>query len=127
APETPVLPAPYLSALASYQAADLAAAIRHLAAIDDGELPEITKILMHRGLAPGPSWLRMLMAGALLHTEAFFIRVAAGRFSAADPHIVSARTLIRSLIQLAKDGEPGVGVRERLFARDWYLLIVAMQ
>jgi len=126
-PESPTLPARYLSALASYQAADLSAAFGHLSAIDEAELPEITELLMRPGLAPAAVRVRMMMAAALLHSEAFFIRVAAGRFYPSDPHIVAARTLVRSLIEQAKDGEPAIGVRERSFARDWYLLMVAMQ
>jgi tetratricopeptide (TPR) repeat protein len=126
-PETPVLPASFLSALAAYRAADLAAAMTHLTAIDETELPEITKILTRPGLTRGPAWAGMLVAGALLYTEKFLIRVEAGRFNADDPYLASARTLIRSLIQLAKDGEPGFTGRERSFARDWYLLMVALQ
>jgi tetratricopeptide (TPR) repeat protein len=125
--EPPPLPAPYLSALASYRAANLAAAMKHLSAIDDAQVPEIAKILVRRGQMPGPAWARMLTAAILLHTEAFVIRAEAGRGSADDPYITSARTLTRALIQLADEGEQGVGEPERLFARDWYLLTIAMQ
>ena len=45
-----------------------------------------------------------------------------------DVYLLSAHLLVRRLSgQLAEDGQPGIGETERMFARDWYLLLVAVQ
>jgi tetratricopeptide (TPR) repeat protein len=121
------LPAPYLTALASYRAGDLAAAFGKLQEMGESEVNEVTKRLMLPGVAAEASWPRLLTTAILLHTEAFLIRTEAGRPAAGDAYILSARSLVRLILQLAQDGEPGIGERERTFVRDWYLLLVAFQ
>jgi tetratricopeptide (TPR) repeat protein len=122
------LPAAYLTALASYRAGDLAAAFGKLQELGESEVTEITRRLMRPDVASGSTWPRLLTAAILLHTEAFLIRAEAGGPAAAsDAYIASARVLVRRLLQLAQDGEPGIGERERTFARDWYLLLVSFQ
>ena len=121
------LPADYLTALASYRAGDLAAAFGKLQELGGSEVTEITRRLMRPDVAGASSWPRLLTAAILLHTEAFLIRSEAGGPAASDAFLLSARLLVRRLLQLAEDGQPGIGERERTFARDWYLLLVAVQ
>ena len=121
------LPAAYLTALASYRAGDLAAAFGKLQELGDSELTEITRRLMRPDVAGGSSWPRLLTAAILLHTEAFLIREEAGPWPTGDVYLLTARLLVRHLLLLARDGWPGVGERERMLARDWYLLLVSAQ
>jgi tetratricopeptide (TPR) repeat protein len=125
----PRLPADYLTALASYRAGDLAAAFGQLQQVGESQVMDITKRLMRPDVAAGANWPRLLMAAILLHTEAFLIRAEAetGGPAASDGYLASARLLVRRLLQLAEDGQPGIGEKERRFARDWYLLLVAVQ
>jgi tetratricopeptide (TPR) repeat protein len=121
------LPAAYLTALASYRAGDLAAAFGKLQEMGELEVKEVTKRLMLPGVAAGANWPRLLTTAILLHTEAFLIRTEAGGAVAGDTYILSARALVRLVLHLAQDGQPGIGERERTFVRDWYLLLVAYQ
>ena len=117
----------YLTALASYRAGDLAAAFGKLQELGESEVTEITRRLMRPDVAAASSWPRLLTAAILLHTEAFLIRSEAGGPAATDAFLLSAHLLVRRLLQLADDGQPGIGEKERMFARDWYLLLVAVQ
>ncbi len=121
------LPATYLTALASYRAGDLASAFGKLQELGESEVTEITRRLMRPDVASGSSWPRLLTAAILLHTEAFLIRAEAGGPADSDAFLLSARLLVRRLLKLAEDGQPGIGEKERMFARDWYLLLVAVQ
>jgi tetratricopeptide (TPR) repeat protein len=121
------LPAPYLTALASYRAGDLAAAFRKLQELDESEVTEITRRLMRPDVAGGSSWPKLLTAAILLHTEAFLIREEAGRSPFGDVYLLTAHSLVRRLLALAREGQPGVGEAERMLARDWYLLLASAQ
>jgi len=121
------LPAAYLTALASYRAGDLSAAFKKLESLDQAELTEVTRRLQRKDSAGGTSWPRLLTAAILLHTEAFLIRAEAGPVPASDPYLESAYVLVRRLLKLADEGEPGAGPTERMFVRDWYLLMVSFQ
>jgi tetratricopeptide (TPR) repeat protein len=119
------LPPPYLTALASYRAGDLAAAYKKLGEIGTEGVRDVTRQLLRRGVATGPAWPRILAAATLLHTEAFFIRAEAGTAVAGDIYALSAHLLARQLLKLVEDEEPGTGEAERMLVRDWYLLMVA--
>ena len=121
------LPAAYLTALASYRAGDLAAAFGKLQELGESEVTEITRRLMRPDVASGSNWPRLLTAAILLHTEVFLIRAEAGPTPARDVYLLSAHSLVRRLIQLARAGQPGIGESERMLARDWYLLLVSDQ
>jgi tetratricopeptide (TPR) repeat protein len=121
------LPAAYLTALASYRAGDLAAAFKKLREFGDADLVEITKRLQRRDVAAGAVWPRLLSGAILLHTEAFLIRAEVGDPLPGDLYVMSAHTLVRRLLKLVEDGEPGAGETERTLVRDWYLLMVAFQ
>ena len=123
----PRLPPAYLSALSNYRAGDLAAAFGNVKALTAADLTEITNRLMRPDGVLGPSWPRLVKAAIMLHTEVFLIRAEAHPAPAFDPYIRSAHSMVRRVIQYARDGERGFGEPERLFARDWYLLLIAFQ
>jgi tetratricopeptide (TPR) repeat protein len=121
------LPATYLTALSNYRAGDLAAAFGNVKELEAAALSDITRRLIRPNPAPGSSWSRLLTAAIMLHTEVFFIRAEAHPAAAYDPYIRSARSLVRGLIEAGRDGERGFGEAERIFARDWYLLLISFQ
>src|SRR5829696_6109183 len=121
------LPPQYLSALASYRAGDLPAALRQLTELGTDNLSRITRQLMTLDPAAAPGWPALMTAAVLLHTEAFFVRADAGHVGNDDEYISSAHGLVRRLIQLIDGGGPGFGERQRTFVRDWYLLLVSFQ
>ena len=121
------LPATYLTALASYRAGDLAAAFGKLQELGESEVTEITRRLMRPDVAGASSWPRLLTAAILLHTEAFLIRSEAGPWPTGDVYLLTAHSLVRRLLALAREGQPGIGESERMLARDWYLLLVSVQ
>jgi len=121
------LPGTYLTALANYRAGDLAAALGKLRELGDAEFAGVNKTLLRLDVASGSNWARLLTAAMLLHTEAFIIRAEVGPVPPSDPYILSARSLARHVLRLAGDGQQGFGEKERIFVRNWYLLLVAMQ
>lgn len=121
------LPASYLSALASYRAGDLAAAHKQLSELDLAQLQDVTRKLQRKDVATGTNWPRLLTAAILLHTEVFLIRAEAGPAPPSDPYLESAYVLVRRLLKLAAEGEAGAGPTERMFVRDWYLLMASFQ
>jgi len=121
------LPPAYLTALSNYRAGDLTAAFGNVKELEAADLSEITGRLMRPDAAPGSSWSRLLTAAIMLHTEVFFIRAEAHPAPAYDPYIRSAHSLVRRLIEAGREGERGFGEAERIFARDWYLLLISFQ
>jgi tetratricopeptide (TPR) repeat protein len=121
------LPPAYLTALANYRAGDLAAAFGNVKDLEADDLSDITRRLTRSDALPGSSWSRLLTAAIMLHTEVFFIRAEAHPAPAYDPYIRSAHALVLRLIQAGRDGERGFGDAERIFARNWFLLLIAFQ
>jgi tetratricopeptide (TPR) repeat protein len=121
------LPPAYLAAVSNYRAGDLTAAFGHVKDLEAAALSDITRRLMQPEVWPGSSWPRLLTAAIMLDTEVFFIRAEAHPAPAYDPYIRSAHALVRRLIDAAREGERGAGEAERLFARDWFLLMIAFQ
>jgi tetratricopeptide (TPR) repeat protein len=121
------LPPAYLTALSNYRAGDLTAAFGNVKDLEAPDLTDITRRLMRPDAATASYWPRLLTAAIMLHTEVFFIRAEAHPAPAYDPYIRSAHSLVRLLIDAGRDGERGVGEAERIFARDWFLLLIAFQ
>ncbi len=121
------LPSAYLTALSYYRAGDLSAAFGKLNELSTSDLSDITRRLIRADAAWDSSWPRLLTAAIMLHTEAFFIRAEAHPAPAFDSYIRSAHSLVLGLLQAGRDGRRGIGEPERMFARDWYLLLVSFQ
>jgi tetratricopeptide (TPR) repeat protein len=115
-------------ALATYRGGDLRAALARLETIPEQKLHETVVRFCTRVDAGRPAlrFVRMRIAAALL-TEMGFARTRNISVAWRDPSLASARALMRMLVKMADAGEEGAGDRERRFARDWYLLMVAFR
>jgi len=74
-----------------------------------------------------PPELRMgrIRTAVAMHTELVFQRTPARRIFSQDPSMTVARSLVRRLARAADEASDGAGAAERLFARDWYLLVAS--
>ena len=115
-------------ALGTYRGGDLRAALARLDTIPETKLHETVIRFCTRldPSRPALRFVRMRIAAALL-TEMGFARIRNTPFAWRDPYLASARALMRTLVRMADGGEEGAGDRERRFARDWYLLMVAFR
>lgn len=105
---------PYADAIEKYRGADIDGALVTLASLDDDRVRREVKQFWQQPVQEAGTWLPLARAAVLLHTEAWIKGI--GGPTRPRVHLDSARTLVRSLEPVAKDGE---------FVREWYLLVTS--
>jgi tetratricopeptide (TPR) repeat protein len=114
-------------ALAIYRGGDLRAALERLSTIPDAKVHDTVERFSTRGdVAAAVRRVRMRISAALV-TEMAFVRIQHGSGGWQDPYMLSARTIVRRLAQMAESGHDGAGDAERQYARDWYLLVASFR